>query len=74
MIIEYRVTAPKDQFGFMASRVKRTYKDVKDVETSRSGVTYLTGTTPAELNNDGVFTRYAQKFLIAAIRLDEGEY
>ena len=72
MIIEYRTgTGRYDQ----PSRVLRTYKDVEDVETGRSGVTYLTGTTPAELNNnDGVFTRYAQKFLIAAIRLDEGEY
>ena len=72
MIIEYRRTPAKSGD---TSIVLRTYKDVNNVETTGGSVTYLTGVIPAEVNPDnGDLVRWAQSYLIAAIKLAPGEY
>jgi len=72
MIIEYRMTANYD--GRPTSRVLRTYKDVKAVETAKGGVTYLQGIKPAEFDENLTVIEYARLFLIVAINLAPGEY
>ncbi len=80
MIIEYRCESgfAENPPHARSSRVKRTYKDVTDMETTRSGVTYLTGIIPAEMDMKEPeypkFVRYAQTYVIAAINLAPGEY
>lgn len=65
MIIEY-----KDKHGELVA----TFQNVDAVETTRGGVTYLHGLTPADIDGQGILHRYAQPFLIAAINLAPGEY
>jgi hypothetical protein len=74
MIIEYRVSESAKMLSKPPSYAKRTYKDVTNIETTRGGVTHLTGTIPAELDDKGTFVKWAQTYFIAAICLAPGEY
>lgn len=69
MIIEYRKTNNDTNH----SVVLRTYKDVHSVQFENSGVAQIYGLTPAKFDN-GFIKEYAQAYIIAAIKLQEGEY
>lgn len=69
MIIEYRKTNGADHF----SRVLRTYKDVSNIDYSHTGLAILYGVTPAEMD-EAVIVKYAQVYIIAVIKLADGEY
>jgi len=63
-------------FEYRGHGIKRTYKDVTNVETKKGGVTYLFGTTPAEMDysSNQSYPVYLQLYAIAVINLAPGEY
>ena len=72
MIFTYRKTSYNGEQAY--SRVLRTYKDVTSVDFSKAGIAVLFGTIPAMFDAKHFITRYEQAYIIAAIKLGEGEY
>ena len=75
MIFTYRKTSYNGEHAY--SRVLGTYKDVTSVDFSKAGIAVLFGTIPAmfdaKANTPPFITRYEQVYIIAAIKLGEGD-